>query len=219
MDRRPSAVYASNTGKPDTAVMKNATKPAVSQLSGANLTRLLDEYRDGNYEALDGAFALVYAELRKLARGQLRNERLGHTLEATGLVHEAYLRLVGNRFEEWHGRAHFFGIAARAMRQILVEHARKRRAQKRGGEQHRTTLDDRHAASQMDADELLALDTALERLSAVDDRLRQVVELRFFCGLEDREIAALFGVSYRTIERDWAKARAWLYRELYPNSP
>jgi RNA polymerase sigma factor (TIGR02999 family) len=191
----------------------------ISQLSEIDLTRLLAEYRDGNGEALDRAFAVVYAELRRLARAQLRNERKGYTLEATGLVHEAYLRLLGNRVEEWHGRAHFFGIAGRAMRQILVERARRRRAQKRGGEQHKTTLDDRHAAPQMNADELLALDAALDRLAVIDERLRQVVELRFFCGLEDQEIASLFGVSGRTVERDWAKARAWLYRELYPNTP
>ena len=202
------------TAKPD---MKNSTS-AVSQLNVNDLTRLLDECRDGNYEALDQAFAVVYAELRKLAYRQLRNERRGHTLEATGLVHEAYLRLVGNPVETWHGRAHFFGVAARAMRQILVEHARKRRARKRGGEQCKTELDDRHAACQMDPDEVLALDGALGRLAGMDRRLAQIVELKFFGGIADREIAAMYGVSERTVERDWAKARAWLYRELYPEA-
>lgn len=196
--------------------MKKFEQAGVSETNKGDVTRLLDEFRDGNRGALDGAFAIVYRELRKLAQQQLRNEKPGHTLVATALVHEAYLKLLGNPPGEWHGRGHFFGLAARAMRQILIDYARRRKAQKRGGTDVETTLPDNHAAGQIDIDELLALDSALDRLQTIDERLRTVVEYRFFCGLDERQIAELLGVSERTIERDWTKARAWLYKELYP---
>lgn len=198
--------------------MEKITRDAVSPLHADELSRLLDEFRGNQHESTDRVFALVYGELRKLARQQLRHEKAGHTLVATALVHEAFVKLLGNPVNEWHGRGHFFSVAARAMRQILVEYARRRQAQKRGGQQHRTTLDDRYAAAAMDPEELLALDTALERLGELDDRLGKVVEYRFYCGLDDGEIAELLGISQRTVERDWVKARAWLYRELYRGS-
>jgi RNA polymerase sigma factor (TIGR02999 family) len=179
---------------------------------------LLNDSRVGIHGALDRAFDVVYGELRRLAQQQLRNEKAGHTLPATALVHEAYLKLLGNPAADWSGRAQFFGIASRAMRQVLVDHARRRYAKKRGGEQHRTTLEDRHAAQKMSPEELLALDAAMDRLARINDRLRQIVEYKFFCGFEDPEIAGLLGVSQRTVERDWAKARAWLYKEIYSGS-
>ena len=196
--------------------MKKSDDSSLSPIYSGDLTRLFDEFRDGNYAALDKAFGVVYGELRKLAQRQLANEKAGHTLAATALVHEAYLKLLGNPVDEWHGRGHFFSVAARAMRQILVEYARRRHAQKRGGEQHRTTLDERLAVADMNVEDLLALDTALNALGQIDERLRTVVEYRFYCGLDDGEIAQILGVSQRTVERDWAKARAWLYRQLYP---
>jgi RNA polymerase sigma factor (TIGR02999 family) len=199
--------------------MKNSEQSDESRLHPGELTQLLESLRDGDRGALDRAFVIVYRELRRLAQGQLRKEHPGHTLAATALVHEAYLKLVGNPAVQWGGRSHFFSIASRAMRQVLVDHARRRHAHKRGGEQHRTTLDDRHVADQMDPEELLALDSAMDRLAAINDRLRQIVEYRFFCGLDDAEIAQLVGVSPRTVERDWAKARAWLYQEIYPSAP
>lgn len=180
------------------------------------VTRLLEDFHAGDTQAFDRAFAIVYAELRRLAQSRLRRERDGHTLPATALVHEAYLKLVGHPSREWQGRAHFFGAAACAIRQVLVEHARRRLAAKRGGGLARTTLDERCAAAGVEAEELLCLNDALDRLGALDPRLKTVVEYRYFCGLEEQEIACLLEVSPRTVERDWVKARAWLYKELYP---
>ncbi|MGH9628459.1 MAG: sigma-70 family RNA polymerase sigma factor [Bryobacteraceae bacterium] len=199
--------------------MENSEQTGVSQKNQGDLTQLLDNFRDGNRGALDEAFAIVYGELRRLAQQHLGNEKPGHTLVATALVHEAYLKLLGNPLHDWHGRAHFFSVASRAMRQILVEYARRRTARKRGGEQHRTTLQDQFPAADMNAEELLALNEGLDRLAGIDDRLRVIVEYRFFGGLTDVEIAELLGVSTRTIERDWVRARAWLYKELYPENP
>lgn len=159
---------------------------------------------------------LVYDELRRLARHLLRDERAGHTLDTTELAHEAYLKLVDQAQLDWHGRAHFFSIAARAMRQILVDHARKRQAQKRGGDRMRTTLSNGHLVWEGSWAELLDLDAALHRLDEMDARLRQVVEYRFFAGMTEAEVADVLDLSKRTVQRDWAKARAWLYKELYP---
>jgi len=130
-------------------------------------------------------------------------------------VHELYLKLVDQAQIDWHGRAHFFTIAARAMRQILVDHARKRNAKKRGGDRQRTTLVEHLLASEAKWDDVIALDDALDQLDAVDSRLRQVVEYRFFGGMTEKEIAGVLNVSTRTVQRDWAKARAWLYDVLY----
>ncbi|MDX2151927.1 MAG: sigma-70 family RNA polymerase sigma factor [Bryobacteraceae bacterium] len=195
--------------------MKNSETLRVFEVERETLTQLLEECRVGKSGSLDQAFHLVYNELRRLARRQLSQERGGHTLAATGLVHEAYLKLLGSPVGEWHGRAHFFAVAARAMRQILIEHARRRGAQKRGADPSRTSLDDRLPATVGDVEEMLALDAALDRLGAIDPRARTVVEYRFFCGLSEAETAELLGVTSRTVERVWVKARAWLYKELY----
>lgn len=182
------------------------------------VTRLLKAVRAGDREALDRLLPLVYDELRGLARAQLGRERGPRTLQATALVHEAYVKLsagAGARLNP-EDRAHFFAIAARAMRQVLVDRARRRKSAKRGGDWLPTTLSDGHAVVELDADELLALDDALEELEA---RPRQVVELRFFGGLEEEEIAEVLEVSARTVRRDWVKARARLYRRLYLPKP
>lgn len=177
------------------------------------VTRLLDQLRGGDREALDRLFPLVYQELRQAADRVLRREARGHTLQPTALVHEAYLKLAGAPIGS-ENRAHFLGIAARAMRQVLVDHARRRRAAKRGGGEAAVSLADADGAIDLQSDELLALDEALTRLAKESDRLRQVVELRFFGGLTEEEIATTLDVTTRTIQRDWVKARAWLHKEL-----
>jgi RNA polymerase sigma factor (TIGR02999 family) len=160
---------------------------------------------------------LVYDELRRLAASYLRRERPGQTLHATALVHEAYVRLIGEKAHHWQNRAHFVAIAALSMRQILVERARRRKAAKRGGDPERITLDERVlAADSGDADEidLVALDLALNRLAAVNERQAKIVELRYFGGLSVEESADALGISPATVKRDWTLARAWLKREL-----
>lgn len=185
---------------------------AVSQ---GDVTLLLRAVRGGEREALDRLLPLVYEELRAVAGRQLRRERPDHTLHATALVHEAYVKLAGGSGVEAADRAHFLAIAARAMRQVLVDHARRRMAAKRGGDWAVTTLSDGHDAVDFRPEEMLALDRALDGL---EPRQRQVVEYRFFAGMEESEIAAVLNVSERTVRRDWVKARAWLYRELYPEA-
>lgn len=181
------------------------------------VTRLLGAARAGDRDALDRLLPLLYDDLRELAGAQLARERGPRTLQATALVHEAYVKLTAGAGGHFHAedRRHFFAIAGRAMRQVLVDQARRRKSAKRGGDRVPTTLADGHAAVELDADELLALDDALEEL---EDRQRQVVELRFFAGLEEEEIAKVLDVSARTVRRDWVKARARLYRRLYPSS-
>lgn len=185
------------------------------QADSGDITRLLQDAREGDRAAFDRLLPLVYGELRRVAQRQLRDERPGHTLDATGLVNEAYLRLVGQVRVDWQGRAHFFGIAARAMRQILVDYARRRTAEKRGGDWQRVTLTSRGLGLEIPLEELLSLDAALDRLEEMEPRLRQVVEHRFFAGMTEEEIAEVLGVTPRTVRRDWVKARAWLYKELY----
>lgn len=187
--------------------------------SETEITRLLAEARDGSGAAFNRLFSRVYAELRRLASSQLRRERGERTLCATALVHEAWLKLAGSGPVEWRSRPQFFAIAARAMRQIAVDHARRRLAGKRGGDLDSTTLTDGQATLRINLDEVLALDQALDRLDQMDSRLRSVIEYRFFCGLGPDEVAALLGVSERSVQRDWIKARAWLYKELYPEPP
>jgi RNA polymerase sigma factor (TIGR02999 family) len=177
------------------------------------VTRLLQAAGGGERQALDRLLPLVYDELRRLARRQLDRERAGHTLGATALVHEAYVKLAGGGTCGAVDRAHFLAIAARAMRQVLVDYARRRTRVKRGGGWERTTLGDGDAAVEFRPEEMLALDQALDEL---DPRQREIVEYRFFAGMEEREIAEVLGVSERTVRRDWVKARAWLYRSLYP---
>ncbi len=178
-----------------------------------DVTQLLEAVRDGDSQAMDRLVPLVYEELRALAKRELYREQQGHTLHATALVHEAYLKLAGSGIPA-SDRAHFLAIAARAMRQVLVDHARRRKAVKRGGELVRTTLTDSGAPVDFRPDELIALDEAMEQL---DPRQRQVVEFRFFAGMEEKEIAEVLGISDRTVRREWVKARAWLYRALYPD--
>ncbi len=176
------------------------------------VTRLIRAARSGDDGAVEQLFPLVYEELRRMARRHLAREHAPPTLNPTDLVHEAYFKLAGS-VPDASDRRHFMAIAARAMRQVLVDRARQRRAHKRGGGAQVVTLSELHGGSgELDAAELLALDAALEQLDA---RQRQVVEYRFFGGLEEREIAELLGVTTRTVQRDWVKARAWLYRELY----
>jgi RNA polymerase sigma factor (TIGR02999 family) len=175
-------------------------------------TRLLQAAGDGDSEALSRLLPVVYERMRELALAQLRREEPGHTLNPTGLVHEAYLKLAGPQGLPARDRAHFLALASRAMRQVLVDHARTRKAEKRGGGVTPVTLLDAISAGMESPDELLALDQALERLDA---RQRQVVECRFFGGMEEAEIAAALGITERTVRRDWVKARAWLYSQLY----
>jgi RNA polymerase sigma factor (TIGR02999 family) len=179
------------------------------------VTRLLAAARAGDADAMSRLMPLVYEELRVLARKQMGREYGARTLHATALVHEAYIKLAGGSPLDAHNRAHFLGIMARAMRQVLIDAARKRNAQKRGAGASHATLSDGEHAVELELDELLALDAALDGL---DERQRQIVEYRFFAGLEEREIADVLGISDRTVRREWVKARAWLYRYLYPNA-
>lgn len=184
--------------------------------SPGEVSLLLAAARDGDRDALDQLVPLVYDDLRRLAGRELRREMGHRTMHATALVHELWLKLSGAGPVEASSRTHFFAIAARAMRQVLVDQARRRRAEKRGGEWQATTLGEGDAAVDVDVDEMLALDDALERL---DPRQRQIVEMRFFGGLEEREIAQVLGTSERTVRREWVRARAHLYRALYLHAP
>ena len=161
----------------------------------------------------DEMYALVYEELKRIARHQLRLNAKA-TLSTTELVHEAFLKLGHGPASGWEGRSHFFGAAARAMREVLVDFARRRKAAKRGGDLERVSLGESEAALDVQLDEILALDAALDQLNAVNERLRQIVELRFFGGLGQEEVAEILGVTTRTVERNWLKARLFLLREL-----
>jgi RNA polymerase sigma factor (TIGR02999 family) len=179
------------------------------------VTELLLELRHGQTGAMDRLFPLVYEELRRIARRALRGERTGHTLGTTGLVHEAYIRLADQTRLESNDRAHFYGIAARAMRRILVDHARRHRAAKRGGaDRQMIALDEALLGVEERAEALLALDEALSELEGVDPRLGQVVQCRFFGGLTEEETGEVLGVTARTVRRDWLKAKGWLHRHL-----
>ena len=178
------------------------------------VTELLIELRQGRPEVMDRLFPLVYDELRRVAHRAVGGERTGHTLGTTGLVHEAYLRLVDQTRIEYRDRAHFFGIAARAMRQILVDYARRHRAGKRGGNQRAISLDDAIVGVEDRAEALLGLDEALNELESVDPRLGQVVQCRFFGGLTEEETGEGLGITARTVRRDWLKAKGWLYHRL-----
>ena len=173
----------------------------------------------GDREALDRLLPLIHDELRRLARRQLRGEGVGHTLGTTALVHEAYLRLAGQTRCGFRDRAHFLAVASTAMRRVLVDHARRHHATKRGGGAWRVPLEHVDALPAVERDELLvALDDALVRLAGLDARQARVVECRFFGGLTEEETAAAVGVGLRTVKRDWAKARSWLYQELNPEA-
>ena len=177
------------------------------------VTELLVAWSKGDERALDALTPLVYGELRRLARSYMRQERAGHTLQSTALVHEAFLRLVDQRVQ-WNSRAHFFGIAAQMMRRILVDHAKAQSTAKRGAGAVRIELEEGLATAPNRDVDLLALDEALERLTKVDPQRSRIVELRFFAGLSNEESAEVLGVSPATIQRQWAGARAWLFHEL-----
>lgn len=182
--------------------------------SADSVTTWLHRLRDGDPEALDRLLPLVYDELRAIARSQLRRERPDHTLGATGLVHEAYLRLSGREGLAPADRRQFFAIAAQAMRRVLIDYARTRKRKKRGGGQPLEPIDEHLLLSDEAADEVLALDAALERLARANERAARVVEQRFFAGLTLAETADVLGISMKTVQRDWLVARAWLRKEI-----
>jgi RNA polymerase sigma-70 factor, ECF subfamily len=181
--------------------------------SGA-VTVLLAQARAGDSSALESIYPIVYNELHELASRQLRREQDGHTLSPTALLHEAYIRLIDYRHIDWQDRAHFLAIASTAMRRVLVDHARSHRSLKRGGELQRVPLESADAIAESPAAMIVALDDALDRLRGLDERQARVVEYRFFGGMTEEETAAVLGIGLRTVKRDWAKARSWLYREL-----
>jgi RNA polymerase sigma factor (TIGR02999 family) len=188
-------------------------------MSSGEITQILGKARRGDRQALDEVFSLVYDEIRRIAHDQLRRVDGGHTLSTTAVVHEAYLKLVRSPGIPWEDRAHFYAVAATAMRQILLNHARDRVAKKRGGGVKPFPLDEVDAPIDTRAEELVELGGALEKLTALDARMARVVDLRFFGGLSVEETARVLGVADRTVKRDWQTARAFLYRELYGPSP
>jgi RNA polymerase sigma factor (TIGR02999 family) len=188
--------------------MRNTSSPP------HEITQLLAAWSEGNQAALDQLYPLVYNELRRLAHGYLRRERKGHTLQTTALINEAYLRLVDQKHVHWANRSHFFGISAQIMRRILIDHARRYDYAKRGGGAQRISLDEAAVVAKQRGRALLMLDEALKSLAKIDPRRSQVVELRYFGGLNNEEIAGVLKISENTVMRDWNMARAWLYQEL-----
>lgn len=185
------------------------TKPSLHEV-----TQLLQSWSEGNQEALDKLVPLVHAELHRLARHYMSNERPGHTLQTTELVNEAYVRLIDWKNVRWQNRAHFFGVAAQIMRRILVDFARSRASAKKGGGTQYVSLSEAMTISPDRGEDLIALDDALQSLSELDSRKGRIVELRFFGGLSVEETAEVLKISARTVMRDWGLAQAWLYREL-----
>jgi RNA polymerase sigma factor (TIGR02999 family) len=183
---------------------------------GEQVARLLEAWNAGDRSALDGLLPLVHSDLKRMARRLMSRERTGHTLQPTALVHEAYVRLAGERGMQWQNRAHFLAVTAQLMRFILVDHARRRGVAKRGGDLRRVSIDDVLLVSPDAPGDLLALDEALEALAANDPRKAKVVEMRLFGGLSVEESAAVLGVSGITVMRDWRFARAWLQQRLGP---
>jgi len=189
-------------------------KPNVAGGGAARITQLLIDWRGGAHAAFEQLVPLVHEELRRVARRHMAHERAGHTLQATALVNEAYLRLIDIRQVNWQDRAHFFAMSSRLMRRILVDFARAKGYQKRGGGAHKVSLDDALAVSTEPGHDLVAVDDALNALAAVDERKAQVVEMRFFGGLSVEETAEALKISVDTVMRDWKFAKAWLLREL-----
>jgi RNA polymerase sigma factor (TIGR02999 family) len=179
-----------------------------------DITQILGRLEHGDEAGINELLPLVYDPLKRLAYKQLQAERADHTLNATALVHEAYLKLVDQRSVTWQNRAHFFAVAARAMRRILIDYARGRQAEKRGGGQPLVTFNDEAVAREARSEELLAIDESLNRLAEIDERQAAIVEYKFFGGLTHEEIAEVLGVSIQTVHRDWRFARAWLARRL-----
>lgn len=178
------------------------------------VTQLLIDCSKGNQDAFKQLFPLVYEELRRLAHRYMTHERPGHTLQTTAVVHEAYLRLIDQKHVQWQNRAHFFAIASQMMRRILITHAQTHAYAKRGGGALKVSLDEAAVLSPERASDLIALDEALKGLTAIDPRRSQVVELRFFGGLSNEEIAEVLNISTNTVTRDWNVAKAWLHREM-----
>jgi len=183
----------------------------------SDVTRILNAIERGDAKATDELLPLVYEELRLLAAQKLSHEPPGQTLQATALVHEVYIRLVGDAVQHWSGRAHFFGAAAEAMRRILIENARRKRRLKRGGEHERTDLDEETVVIEELSEDVLALDEALTRLAQKEPAVVDLVKLRYFAGLTVEQAAEILGISQRTANRHWAYARAWLFGEISRN--
>jgi RNA polymerase sigma factor (TIGR02999 family) len=179
-----------------------------------DITQILQQWSDGDEAAVDSLFPLVYDELRRLARSYLSKERSGHTLQPTALVHEAYMRLIDQTRTTWQSRVHFYAVAANMMRRILVNHARDRATEKRGGSAQRFSIENIEILPDQTAGDLLELDEALEKLKQIDERKCRVVDMRFFGGLNEAEIAEVLCVNEKTVRRDWQFAKLWLYREL-----
>ena len=182
--------------------------------SSQEVTRLLLAWRDGDQEALERLTPLVYGELRRMAHRYMRRESPDHTLQTSALVNEAYIRLIDCQQVDWQNRAHFFGIAAQIMRRILIDHARNHARAKRGGGLHQVSFEETAVVSEERAAELIALDDALKALAAFDLSKSRIVELRFFGGLTNEEVGEVMGMSLRTVQREWRKAKAWLRRSI-----
>ena len=178
------------------------------------ISLLLIDWSKGDEYALEQLMPLVYHELRLMARRHMRRQPSGHTFQTTDLIHETYLKIAGGEAQKWQSRNHFFGVAAKAMRHILVDYARSKNNQKRGGWQERVTLQENMRVTNQSSEEIVALDDALNRLAILDDRKVQVVEMKFFAGLTVAEIAGVLKVSPETVKRDWSFAQTWLLREL-----
>jgi RNA polymerase sigma-70 factor (ECF subfamily) len=189
-------------------------KPVDDKRDPSDVTKLLLRVKVGDTGAESELLPLIYDELRAIARNHMRHERQDHTLQATVLVHEAFLQLAGNSQIDWQNRAHFFALASRAMRRVLIDYARAAHAEKRPGAHQRVELDSGLMPVGAENTDVLALDEALEKLATWDPRQSQIVEMRFFAGLSFEEIAEVLGISDRTVKRDWTMARAWLHREL-----
>ena len=205
-----------------------STPPATPHGAGAwlvhsdssdQVTQLLVRWRSGDRQALDVLMPIVYGELRRMAHHYLQRERSDHTLQSTALVHEAYVRLVGQKVPEWQSRAHFFGVAARLMRQILVEYARSHQAAKRGGNACKVTLEEGSLMAQQADLDVVMLDDALHDLAKLDEQQSRIVELRFFAGLTIDDTSEVLGISPATVEREWSTARLWLHREISRRAP
>jgi RNA polymerase sigma-70 factor, ECF subfamily len=190
---------------------------AMFSIGSQRITGLLQELRSGDRSAQSRIIPLIYPELRKIAARYMRRERADHTLQPTALVHEVYLRMVGHEQQDWQNRAHFFAVAAGLMREILVDHARKRISEKRGGGACRVQLDETLVKTDYAADKVLDIDRAIRNLSELDPRQAEVVVMRVFGGLTEKEIAIALDVSDRTVKRDWKMAKAWLRDVLSPS--
>lgn len=208
-------------GRAGLGVLQSWAKPSVAQCYGgaveprsSDVTLLLARAAGGDRQAASALVPLIYRELHRIAARHMNRERPDHTLQATALVHEAYIRLLEQRRTNWKNRAHFFGVAAQIMRRILVDHARGNLRKKRGGDRQKISLDTVLTISMGKSSELLAIDAALSRLEERDPRQSQIVELKFFGGLTTEETAEVLNTSPRTVEREWALARAWLYMQL-----